>query len=95
MGGNRRGVKAHKAKTRQRRLIPISPQLRAWLDCAREVGGQLPSVNYADKLKLILEKAELREESTRQYQALPLGERLLIALSMVERKKKDERPSRP
>jgi hypothetical protein len=24
-------VKAHKAKTRQRRLVPISPQLRAWL----------------------------------------------------------------
>ena len=30
-------------------------------------------------------KAELREESTRRYQALPLGERILIVLSMVER----------
>ena len=28
-------VKAHKAKTRQRRLIEISPQLRAWLNCSR------------------------------------------------------------
>ena len=55
-------VKAHKAKTRQRRLIPITPQLRAWLDTARAVGGKLPSVNYADKLKLVLEKADLREE---------------------------------
>ncbi len=55
-------VKAHKAKTRQRRLIPITPQLRAWLDTARAVGGKLPSINYADKLKLVLEKAELREE---------------------------------
>ena len=55
-------VKAHKAKTRQRRLIPISPQLRAWLDTARAVDGKLPSLNYADKLKLVLEKAKLRAE---------------------------------
>jgi integrase len=55
-------VKAHKAKTRQRRLIPISPQLKAWLDTARAAGGKLPSINYADKLKLILRKAKLREE---------------------------------
>jgi integrase len=55
-------VKAHKAKTRQRRLIPISPQLRAWLDTARAIDGKLPSLNYADKLKLVLEKAKLRAE---------------------------------
>jgi integrase len=54
-------VKAHKAKTRQRRLVPISPQLRAWLDTARAVGGKLPSLNYADKLKLVLTKAGLRK----------------------------------
>ena len=35
-------VKAHKAKTRQRRLIPISPQLRAWLNTAKEIDGKLP-----------------------------------------------------
>jgi integrase len=55
-------VKAHKAKTRQRRLIPISPQLRAWLGTSRTVGGTLPALNYADKLKLVLEKAKLRAE---------------------------------
>jgi len=55
-------VKAHKAKTRQRRLVKISPQLRAWLDTARAVDGKLPSLNYADKLKLVLEKAKLRAE---------------------------------
>lgn len=55
-------VKAAKAKTRQRRLIPISPQLRTWLDTARAVGGKLPSLNYADKLKLVLDKTKLRAE---------------------------------
>ena len=55
-------VKAHKAKTRHRRLIPVSPQLRAWLDTARAVGGTLPALNYADKLKLVLDTAKLRAE---------------------------------
>jgi integrase len=55
-------VKAHKAKTRKRRLVPISPQLSAWLKTARSVGGKLPALNYADKLKLVLDKAELRAE---------------------------------
>lgn len=55
-------VKAHKAKTRQRRLIPISSQLHAWLKTSREVDGKLPALNYADKLKLVLDKAKLREE---------------------------------
>ncbi len=55
-------VKAHKAKTRRRRLIPVTQQLKAWLDTARAVGGELPAINYADKLKLVLEKAKLRAE---------------------------------
>lgn len=55
-------VKAHVAKTRRRRLNKITPQLRAWLDLARETGGKLPALNYADKFKLILEKAKLRQE---------------------------------
>ena len=55
-------MKAHKAKTRHRRLIPISPQLRAWLDTAQNIDGKLPSLNYADKLKLVLDKAKLPKE---------------------------------
>jgi integrase len=55
-------IKAHVAKTRRRRLNKIMPQLRAWLDLARDAGGKLPALNYADKLKLILEKAGLRKE---------------------------------
>jgi len=55
-------VKAANAKTRRRRLIPISPQLHTWLDCAREIGGKLPAVNYADKFKRTLEKAKLRKD---------------------------------
>jgi integrase len=53
-------IKAHKAKTRCRRLVPISSHLRAWLDCCRVIGGKLPSINYADKFKRALEKAKLR-----------------------------------
>jgi len=53
-------IKAHKAKTRHRRLVPISAYLRAWLDCARQVDGKLPAVNYADKFKRALDKAKLR-----------------------------------
>jgi hypothetical protein len=41
---------------------PIPAQLRTWLDCARGIGGKLPTVNYADKLKRTLEKAGLRAE---------------------------------
>jgi integrase len=55
-------VKAHLAKTRRRRLNKITPQLRAWLDLARAAGGKLPALNYADKFKLILEKAGLRQK---------------------------------
>ncbi len=55
-------IKAENAKTRRRRLVPISAQLRGWLDCAREIGGKLPAVNYAEKLKRILNKSKLRAE---------------------------------
>jgi len=55
-------VKGHIAKTRKRRLNTVSPQLRAWLDTARAVGGTLPARNYADKLKLVLDKADMRQE---------------------------------
>jgi integrase len=55
-------IKAEKAKIRRRRLIPISTQLRAWLECACETGGKLPAINYADKFKRTLEKAALRAE---------------------------------
>jgi integrase len=55
-------IKAEKAKTRRRRLVPISAQLRAWLDCSRAIGGKLPAVNYADKFKRALEKSKLRAE---------------------------------
>ena len=55
-------VKAHLAKTRRRRLNKITPQLRVWLDLAKEAGGKLPAINYADKFKLTLEKAGLRQE---------------------------------
>lgn len=35
-------VSALKAKTRQRRLVTITPNLRAWLDVSHERGGRLP-----------------------------------------------------
>ena len=37
-------------------------------------------------------KAELREESLRRHLARPPAERLLAALSMVRRRRDDERP---
>ena len=55
-------VTAQTAKKRHRRLVPISPQLDAWLKTGREIGGKLPSINYADKLKRVLDKAGLRQE---------------------------------
>jgi len=39
-------VPAHKAKTRQRRLVRIQPALRAWLD----LGGELPGVTCEQQL---------------------------------------------
>ncbi len=60
IGGEFIEVKAHKAKTRRRRLVPVSAHLRAWLDCTRAIGGKLPAVNYADKFKRALDKSRLR-----------------------------------
>ena len=36
-------IKGHKAKTRQRRLVPLTPQLRSWLDAGISTGGRFPS----------------------------------------------------
>lgn len=55
-------IKAEKAKTRRRRLIKISPQLCAWLESARAIGGKLPAVNFPNKFKRTLEKAGLNED---------------------------------
>ena len=55
-------IRGQIAKTRKRRLNDITPQLRAWLEIARAVDSPLPAINYADKLKLVLEKAKLRKE---------------------------------
>ena len=55
-------VKAHKAKTRRRRLVPISAQLRARLDCARTVGAQLPAANYNCKLTRTLARAGRKKD---------------------------------
>ena len=38
-----------KSKTRRRRLVPLTPQLRAWLDVARELGSELPARNVPSK----------------------------------------------
>lgn len=42
-------VKAAKCKTRRRRLVKISPTLRAWLD----VGGALPVLGWANRLSKV------------------------------------------
>lgn len=52
-------VPSHKAKTRRRRLVPISLQLRAWLDLGRAVEGQLPAVNYVNKFNRVRRLAEV------------------------------------
>jgi integrase len=38
-----------KAKTRRRRPVPITPQLRAWLQVAQTEGGELPVANFPNK----------------------------------------------
>ena len=54
-------VKAHKAKTRRRRWVPISGQLRAWLEVARTAACPLPGVGYAGRLKRIADNAGMRD----------------------------------
>lgn len=39
-------LQAAKAKTRRRRIVPVSPQLAAWLEAGRAVGAPLPPVNW-------------------------------------------------
>lgn len=46
-------VPAHKAKTRQRRLVRIQPALRAWLD----LGGELPGVTCEQQLPELCRRA--------------------------------------
>ena len=42
-------IEGHKAKTRRRRLVTITPQLRAWLELARSLDSELPVANHAAK----------------------------------------------
>ena len=46
-------IPAHKAKTRQRRLVRIQPALRAWLD----LGGVLPGVTCEQQLPELCQRA--------------------------------------
>jgi integrase len=55
-------VKADKAKTRRRRLVPISAQLRAWLEVARAAACPLPALNFRAKLRIAAERAGLRAD---------------------------------
>ncbi len=49
-------VTAHKAKTRRRRLIKITPQLRAWLDAGFAAGGTVPPANWQRRWKNVRAK---------------------------------------
>ena len=55
-------VPAIKSKTRRRRLIPLTPQLRAWLDVAREIGSELPTRNHATKFNRVRRIARLFDD---------------------------------
>jgi integrase len=50
-------IKGHKAKTRQRRLVPLTPQLRSWLDAGLSTGGTFPPLNWQRRWKSVREKA--------------------------------------
>ncbi len=50
-------VKAHKAKTRRRRLIPITPQVRAWMEAGFAAGGTLPPENWQRRWKKVRVRA--------------------------------------
>jgi hypothetical protein len=50
-------VTARKSKTRQRRLIEISPQLRAWLDAGFQNGGTLPPTNWRKRWDRVRQSA--------------------------------------
>jgi integrase len=55
-------VEAHKAKTRRRRLVTITPHLRAWLDVARAADSELPVANYPNKFNRVRQLAGLFKE---------------------------------
>jgi integrase len=55
-------IKAAKAKTRQRRLVPISPQLRAWLNAGISAGADFPPPNWRLRWLAIREAAGLRQD---------------------------------
>lgn len=55
-------VKVGKAKTRRRRLIEITPQLRAWMDAARSVDSELPPVGWQKKWAALRRDAELFDD---------------------------------
>ncbi len=52
-------VQGHKAKTCRRRLVTITPQLRAWLDTARAAESDLPVANYPNKFNRVRRLAGL------------------------------------
>lgn len=52
-------VKAHKAKTRRRRLVPITAQLRAWMEFAREAETPLPASNFNNRFTRLVKHAGL------------------------------------
>ena len=48
-----------KAKTRRRRLVPITPQLRAWLDAACKAESELPVRNFPNKFNRVRRLAKI------------------------------------
>lgn len=52
-------IARHKAKTRRRRLVTITPQLRAWLEIGQAVESSLPVANYAYKFARVRRAAGL------------------------------------
>lgn len=44
-------IEGAKAKTRLRRVVPLTPQLRAWLDAAKAHGAALPPVGWQGKFR--------------------------------------------
>ncbi len=49
-----------KSKTRLRRVVPHTPQLRVWLDAAKAHGAALPPVGWQRKFNHVRTVAELR-----------------------------------
>jgi integrase len=53
-------IEGAKAKTRHRRVVPLTPQLRAWLDTAKAHGAALPPVGWQRKFRHVRTVAGLR-----------------------------------